>query len=92
MSRIAITNVLTLHEATGNVLVVCIEEQNTKNIILKEIIKMLENSLNFDPLLMTPIRIRTQQSPIPTTSTSHGSIGALKLVNAVKCHRVSNIC
>jgi len=47
---------------------------------------MLENALNLGHLLMTPIVIRTQQYPISSASTSHGSIGALQPVNAIQCH------
>lgn len=82
MSGIATTNVLTLHEATRNVFAISIEKRNKENLVLKETIDMMENSLNPSPFLMNTIMIQTQQYAIPTTSTSHGSIRALQLVNA----------
>lgn len=81
MFGIATTYVLTLHGATGNSLAVSIEEQNIENLVLKETIEILEKSLNLDPFLMSPITICIQQSAIPTTSTSHGSIGYFQLAS-----------
>lgn len=91
MSEIAITDVLTLYEAIENALVVSIEEIKAENLVLKATIEMLENDLNMCPLLMTLFTIQTQQSTIPTATTSLGSIRALQLVNVVKCHVVGNI-
>ena len=77
MYRIVVPDILTLHEATGNALAMSIEKQNIEKLVLNETIEMLENALNLGPLLLTPITIQTQQSTIPTTIISHGSIGSL---------------
>lgn len=92
MFGIVATNVLTLNEAVGNAVAMFVEQKDTKNLVIKTIIEMLKNALNLAPLLMTLIIIKTWQCAIATSITSHGSIGVFQLINAVKCHIVSNIC
>lgn len=51
----------------------------------------MEKALNLGPSLMTPLMLQRLPFAIPTANTYNESINALKLVNATKCHIVTNV-